>query len=106
MGENPKLEPFFFFHSPRFVQMRLFADNKSTKLQRKLQQEEQLLFEKEQARKRAQIEQDEKLAKELQAQESRTSRESSTGSASPPPLPARPPKPLAYHPGKIGNHVC
>ncbi|KAI9284662.1 hypothetical protein BC943DRAFT_325335 [Umbelopsis sp. AD052] len=79
--------------------MRLFADTKSTKLQRKLQQEEQLLFAQEQARKRAQIEQDEKLAKELQAQESRTSsRQSSAGSASPPPLPARPPKPLAYHP--------
>ncbi|KAI8579770.1 hypothetical protein K450DRAFT_240248 [Umbelopsis ramanniana AG] len=78
--------------------MRLFADNKSTKLQKKLQQEEQLLFAQEQARKRAQIEEDEKLAKELQAQESRSSRQSSTGSASPPPLPARPPKPLAYHP--------
>jgi hypothetical protein len=79
--------------------MRLFADNKSAKLQRKLQKEEQLLFEQEQAKKRAQIVQDEKLAKELQAQENRPRGESSPDQASPPPLPARPPKPLAYHPG-------
>jgi hypothetical protein len=105
LGEIPSSSA-FFFPSPRFVPMRLFADSKSTKLQRKLQQEEQLLFAQEQARKRAQIEQDEKLAKELQAQESRPSRDSSTGSASPPPLPARPPKPLAYHPGKIKTRPC
>jgi hypothetical protein len=82
-----------------FAQMKLFAGNKSTKLQRKLQHEEQLLFEQEQAKRRAQIVQDEEFAKQLQDEENRLRGESTPQQTQPPPLPTRPPKPLAYHPG-------
>jgi excinuclease UvrABC nuclease subunit len=82
--------------------MKLFADNKSSKLQKKLQKQEQLLYEQEQFRRLAQIDEDARLAKKMQEEEN-AARANVSPRDSPPPLPARPPKPLAYFPGEILN---
>ncbi|KAJ2957670.1 hypothetical protein NQZ79_g6658 [Umbelopsis isabellina] len=84
--------------------MKLFADNKSSKLQKKLQRQEQLLYEQEQFRRLAQIDEDARLAKKLQEEENTSRGNVSPQDSRPPPLPSRPPKPLAYFPEYLPSH--